>query len=197
MRITHQLVEKLSGFKVFALVIFTIILSTCMPPKVIQRSPEDLRAMLEPGIRITKPDGTGPHPAVILMPGAGDPVWREGYGDWMKWLNEEGYVAAFIDSVSTRGISGESLMSGTLMPRERAADVYIALEYLKEQEFVDGERIAVIGFSHGADSALDALVQAPPAGPLEALTRVPSGLPVAGCTTSPAGLLITRISASS
>jgi len=173
MIIIRPFAGKAFKFNICALVLFTIVFSACVPAKVIQRSPDALRAMLEPGIKMTKPNGIGPHPAVFLMHGAGDPVWREGYGDWMKWLNEQGHVAAFIDSVTVRGVSGESLMTGTLMSRERAADVFIALEYLRGQEFIDGERIAVIGFSHGADSALDALVQAPPAGPLEALTEVP------------------------
>ena len=149
-----------------------LVLSACVP-EVVQRSPAELRAVLEPGLRIQTPDGAGPFPAVVLMHGAGTPVWRKGYGEWMGWLTRRGYAAVFVDSLNGRGIHGDSLMGPTLMPPERAADLYIVLEILRSTRAVDSSRIAVIGMSHGGDTALDALVLASPGKSLPALTETP------------------------
>lgn len=138
------------------------------------KSATGLRSGIEQSLRISKPDGGGPFPAVIVLHGANEPVWREGYADWMDWVVDQGYVAAFFNSASARGISANAMMGPGLMPSERAADVFLVMDVLRTKSFVDPGRIALVGMSHGGDTALDALVQAPPAGPLKGVDQVPS-----------------------
>jgi dienelactone hydrolase len=137
------------------------------------KSPDVLRAGLEPTIKVAKPDGDGPFPTVILFNGAGEPSWRQGYGDWMDWLKARGYAAVFADSAAARKVSPKKMMGPGLMPSERAADVYVLMDILRSRPYVDASRFAVIGMSHGGDTVLDALVQAPPAGPLTGITEMP------------------------
>ena len=156
-------------------VLAILVLAVCSACVSVEpMTPTQLRGGLEPTFRIQKPDGAGPFPTVLILHGANDPTWREGYADWMNWLVGQGYAAVFLDSAAARGISANAMMGPGLMPSERAADVFIALDLLRGKDFVDPTRFAVIGMSHGGDTALDALVQAPPAGPLTGLTEVPS-----------------------
>jgi dienelactone hydrolase len=148
-----------------------MLLSACVA--IEPRSPAQLRAGLEPTMKVRTPAGDGPFPTVVILHGANDPTWRKGYSDWMDWLVARGYAAVFADSAAARGVSANAMMGPGLMPNERAADVFIILDILRGKPFVDKTRFALIGMSHGGDTALDALVQAPPAGPLEGLTDVP------------------------
>ena len=161
----------------FRKLIFTLLLLSalfsCAPGPVISQDPADLRTAMRPNLKIQIPGGPGPFPTVIIFHGANEPVWRDGYGDWMNWLVSKGYAVAFIDSAATHGVSADALMGPTLMPNERAVDVYIALDILRQKPFVDSSRFALLGMSHGGDTVLDALVQLPPAGPLKGLTKVP------------------------
>jgi dienelactone hydrolase len=61
-----------------------------------------------------------------------------------------GYVALFVDDFSTRGL-GETCAVD--FP-EGVADAYGALAFLARQPYVDPARIAAIGYSQGADTAL-------------------------------------------
>ncbi len=151
---------------------FCMTLSACSLT-IEPRSPDYLRTGLEPTMKVRTPAGDGPFPTVVLLHGANDPTWRKGYSDWMDWLVARGYAAVFIDSASARGVSADAMMGPGLMPSERAADIFITLDILRKKSFVDKTRFALIGMSHGGDTALDALVQAPPAGPLKGLTEVP------------------------
>jgi dienelactone hydrolase len=177
--ITHlgipDMAKQNTALLLLPIILIWLLITACTPPKPIVRSPAALESLIASGITIALPEQVGsPVSAVIIMHGGGDPIWRQGYKDWIEWLNRRGYAAVFVDSATPRGLNGQALMSGTFMPRERAADLYVTMQYLRKQPAIDGSRIAVMGFSHGADSALDALVQLPPAGPLEALNSAPS-----------------------
>ena len=68
---------------VFYIFIFTLVGSNVYSKQI--KDPELIKANLEKNMKIVKPDGKGPYPTVILFTGAGDPFWREGYGNWMNW----------------------------------------------------------------------------------------------------------------
>lgn len=125
------------------------------------------------------PAGTGPYPAVIVMHGVGglwandDPqsgIMNPHFEEWGTRFQELGYVALFLDSYSARGIvefherrpSAIPEVSDALCsPRHvRPADAYAALDYLRSQAPVGVEwgRVGLMGFSHGAESALASVV---------------------------------------
>jgi dienelactone hydrolase len=97
---------------------------------------------------LTKPKGAGPFPAVVLLHTClGLPANRRSVGDA---LGRAGYVALFVDDFATRGLKETCAVD---FP-EGVADAYGALGFLAGQPFVDATRIAAVGFSQGADTAL-------------------------------------------
>ena len=122
-----------------------------------------LQPLLRPHDTVYRPEGPGRFPAVILLHGCLGVRGKE--ERWAQRLREAGYVAFVVDSMTGRGMTtrddlvrvcrGLALWGGT-----RAADIRATLEHVRTLPFVDGSRMAVIGFSHGAWAALDFLSSA-------------------------------------
>jgi len=104
---------------------------------------------------ISKPDGNGPLPALVLMHGCGGP--QPGNGIWARELNSWGYVTMEVDSFYHRGIREICSNLRKLTVSERVVDAYAALDHLKTQPYVDKGRIAVMDWSHGGMVVLSAL----------------------------------------
>ena len=111
-----------------------------------------------------KPKGEGRYPAVVLLHDAIG-IHRI-HIEWAKRLAAWGYVAIVVDS---RG--HESSYSPMIIAR----DAYGALKHLHGLAFVDPERIAVMGWSYGANAILQALKATPqqPASPPSFFTSEP------------------------
>lgn len=98
-----------------------------------------------------RPDGSGRLPAVVLLAPCGGVTQH--MGSWATWLKGQGYVALIVDSFSPRGSRNACRGESPSIP-DAARDALAALSYLTTLTFVDGERVAVIGWSHGAGAAL-------------------------------------------
>ncbi len=101
-------------------------------------------------------------PAVLLMHGCGGLLTSSGQlssrmvrvGDL---LQEMGYGVLYLDSFTPRGIKqvcSSTSESKGVTPRVRARDAEVAINWLRRQKNVDGSRIGVLGWSHGADAVL-------------------------------------------
>jgi dienelactone hydrolase len=97
---------------------------------------------------LTRPKGAGPFPAVVLLHTClGLPADRAALGQQVaNW----GYVALFVDDFTARGLKETCAVD---FP-EGGADAFGALAFLAGQSSVDAKRIAAVGFSQGADTAL-------------------------------------------
>ncbi len=105
--------------------------------------------------KLTKPQGDGPFPAVVLLHGcSGIGMFPD---DWPERLAGWGYVALTVDSFGPRGFT-EICSNMFRVPYPiRVQDAYDALCYLSGLPFVDRNRIGLIGWSHGGLSALAAV----------------------------------------
>lgn len=97
---------------------------------------------------LTKPTGAGPFAAVVLLHSClGLPAARRSmaktYAGW-------GYVALFVDDFTTRGVKETC----TVDFPEGLSDAFGGLAYVSQLPYVDPHRIAAIGWSQGADTAL-------------------------------------------
>jgi dienelactone hydrolase len=99
---------------------------------------------------LRQPDGTSPSPAIVLLHGCNG-HWKRLDELWGKRLAAWGYVTLTVDSFGPRSIDN-TCTSGA--PVDMALDAYRALDYLAQQPFVDGDRVAAVGFSQGGWLAL-------------------------------------------
>jgi dienelactone hydrolase len=76
-------------------------------------------------------------------------------GEWANWLKKEGYVTLTVDSFSPRG-SRNACQGERPRISEAAGDALAALRYIETLPFVDRNRVAVMGWSHGGGAALEA-----------------------------------------
>jgi dienelactone hydrolase len=113
-------------------------------------------------IRVSRPEGAGPFPAVVIMhdcSGLG-PASSGAPARWTKELVGRGYVVIVPDSFTTRGYpSGvcteASRSRGDVSPAHRVTDAYMALAHARALADVDGSRVGIMGGSHGGSTVLE------------------------------------------
>ena len=123
-------------------------------------TPEVLSACLSPSYEITRPEGAGPFPTALLLSGCDGP--RDNMQRWAAALAEAGWASVMVDSHGPRGFTELEVWrlvcaAQLLVGAERAGDVAVALADARQLPFVDPDRMALIGASHGGWSALDLL----------------------------------------
>jgi dienelactone hydrolase len=129
--------------------------------------PTLLRALL------MKPGGAGPFPAVVALHGCNGLFNKEGglvarEAAWAQLLTLHGYVVLFPDSFGPRGVATDC--EGRVRAwAERSYDAYGALRYLQAQPFIIGERIGVMGWSHGGGTVIFAIAPSSVARPADLL----------------------------
>ena len=102
---------------------------------------------------VTLPQGSGPHPAVLLLPGSG-PLDRNAVVAGHRpslvladQLTRSGFAALRFDK---RGVSGSTGVFAAAGLTDFAADAEAALTYLRTRPEVDPGRVLVLGHSEGA-----------------------------------------------
>jgi dienelactone hydrolase len=91
-------------------------------------------------------------PAVIVVHGInGYAVVNEGY--IATELRKAGFATLTYDSFAVRGTTGEALQGSPGYLPPGVADAYAALKFLSTEPRIDASRIAIIGFSYGAEVA--------------------------------------------
>jgi dienelactone hydrolase len=101
--------------------------------------------------RLFKPEGDGPFPGIVLLPTCSGP--RNHVYTWAGQLRDAGYVVQLVDSVTPRNAL-DNCHSLAVSVDDVARDALHALTHLRALPFVDGSRIAVVGFSYGGMAAL-------------------------------------------
>ena len=112
-----------------------------------------------------KPDGNAPFESVVMLHGAGGIFPYQ--LDWARQLRDEGYVVLYVDSYCKRKLLCEHDSPDNdpkrrkavnrwkeITPQQRAADAFGAFEYLLQQNFVNKDKISLMGFSWGATSGM-------------------------------------------
>jgi len=145
-------------------------------------APDAQTRLLAPDWRLTLPEGRGPHPGLALFSGC-DGV-HDNMDRWAALARAQGWATLIVDSHTPRGIDAAQLWrlvcAGQLLGGgERAADVAVALDHLRDHPEVDGARLAVLGASHGGWAILDLLAFADADAPPYGLEAWPGGGPEA------------------
>jgi|FEC22Drversion2_1045045.scaffolds.fasta_scaffold00382_9 dienelactone hydrolase len=145
-------------------------------------TPEALIALLAPDIVVVKPEGDGPFPAVLMYSGC-EGLWdgaqrRPLMGIYADIAVSEGVVAIIVDSLKPRGIDSSQayrLVCPGLAVRgaARAGDVAVTIAWARALPFVDPEKIALAGWSHGGWAIMDMLAMRPDSETPQSLTAWP------------------------
>lgn len=118
---------------------------------------QQLKDIVIPHMTIETPSGSGPFPVVLIIPGC-EGVKPERAKPRMDWLVEQGYMAVMVDSHKGRGLDEDTVCGGhALWGPERAGDIYVALEAIRQHPKADTDNIALLGYSHGGWTIHDAL----------------------------------------
>jgi len=104
-------------------------------------------------------NGGAPYPAVVVLHGYNGMFGHSAV--IADRLSSWGYVTLAVDSLGPR-VSGIANRCGRGLP-DQAFDAYAALRYLSQLDFVDPARVAALGQSMGAETALHAVDQDPAA----------------------------------
>jgi carboxymethylenebutenolidase len=131
-----------------------------------------------------EPQGSGPHPAIVLLHGRAGPYSSLAKGiynaatlskrhkEWGDFWAERGYYALLVDSFGPRGYPG-GFPAGSYNDRPpevseqtvRPLDAYAGLRYLRAQRDVIGDRIGVQGWSNGGMTVLATMSDQAPGKP--------------------------------
>ncbi|MDA4844728.1 dienelactone hydrolase family protein [Hoeflea poritis] len=105
---------------------------------------------------LSRPEGDGPFPAIVLMHGCGG--LQQAHFDWASMLDELGYATLVLDSFRPRSVIRVCTSDHRpTSPAQRALDAYGALAFLQQLPDIDQDRIGLIGWSHGGIAALEAV----------------------------------------
>jgi dipeptidyl-peptidase-4 len=98
----------------------------------------------------------GPHAQMITN------SYLDGANLWMYWMAEQGYLVFTLDNRGSgnRGFAFESVIHGRLGVNEME-DQIKGVEYLKSLPFVDGNRLAVHGWSYGGFMTTSLMLRKP------------------------------------
>ncbi len=102
----------------------------------------------------------GKSPAVILAHGVGG-VSDEREHAWAKRLNSWGIAAFVVDSYGGRGMKPPVYADSPKSTHFTAhlVDAYLALQLIATHPAIDGDRVAVMGFSKGGEVAVNAVFE--------------------------------------
>jgi dienelactone hydrolase len=125
---------------------------------------------------LERPPGPGPHPLTLQLHGCGG--LRPFMAGYTHAAVEGGIAAMTVDSFAPRGLgrlSASALVCTglTLRGDKRAADVYALYDWARNESWVDPDRIAFAGWSHGAWTIMDALALGSDAPEATGLTDLP------------------------
>jgi dienelactone hydrolase len=109
--------------------------------------------------RIMVPQGAGPFPVVLLVPGCSGFTAFNGvnlYEERARDLVDAGYAVVFVDYLGKRGLD---TCRNTIVLWTAGSDVIEAANWIRTQPHVDPSRIYAIGWSFGGGALLSALSQ--------------------------------------
>jgi dienelactone hydrolase len=108
----------------------------------------------------TPPQREGKSPAVILAHGVGG-VSDEREHAWAKRLNSWGIAAFVVDSYAGRGMKPPVYADSPKSTHFVAhlVDAYLALQLIATHPKIDGDRVAVMGFSKGGEVVVNAVFE--------------------------------------
>lgn len=110
---------------------------------------EPVNQLTSPRMALLKPAGAGPFPAIVLLHQCAG--LNVAVAAWARAAVTHGYVVLLLDSLGPRSVNSVCFGPRNGVNFFRGArDALQAAEHLRKQSYVDGKRVAFVGFSWGA-----------------------------------------------
>ncbi len=113
---------------------------------------------------LSRPEGAGPFPALVLLHGCGGMYGKSGrlnarHRQWDETLRGAGFVTLHVDSFTPRGVREICTVKERPVSvwGDRRPDAYAGLSFLRSLPFVRPDAVAVMGWSHGGLVVLAAM----------------------------------------
>jgi len=152
---------------------------------------QELQTQIEANHKIYMPEGKGPFPVVIAIPGCsgvslngpetdagrpgdeGDRLFRRHYPRMAERLQEAGFLVLLIDYLTAEGVL--NTCGWEIHPKRIGEYIKEAISFVKMTPSADISRINVIGWSHGGEGVLAWLanLEEEPEGVQKAITVYP------------------------
>lgn len=136
------------------LVMSALVYGLC--PSTWADSSTDQQKRLEAHYALERPEGSGPFPAVMMVPaciGFDLTLWNGTYARAAKKLKDQGFVVLTVDYFAAR----EAPRCLAVTQEDIAQDIGTAVRYLRAQSFVKKKAINVLAWGYGGGGALIAL----------------------------------------
>jgi dienelactone hydrolase len=152
---TETTVMSMKTRSIFLVILFLALSACTNMAKFAYENPyaQQEGETLELKAYLSKPEGDGPFPAVVLLHGCSGVAPRSRM--WAERLNDWGYATLLVDSFGPRWVVNGC--HGEVSKEERAYDAYAAKTYLGNNPSIDPNRIALMGFAHGGETAMCAI----------------------------------------
>lgn len=107
---------------------------------------------------LSQPDGQGPFPAIVILHRYFGILPPNCYAEGRKVFHDRGYVVLLVDSDSViHAGRGQNQSINDYSFEDQSRDAIMAHRYLSKLPFVDGGRIALVGYAYGGSTALRGL----------------------------------------
>ena len=110
-----------------------------------------------------KPKTEPPYPTILALHGCGGIKNNQGdfylsYQDWINRFTNLGYMVVYPDSFGSRGLGSVcDIRDRPITTRDRSRDVTAVANWLESQTYFDKNRVYLIGWSNGGETALQAV----------------------------------------
>ena len=187
--------QKVNTSRYYRLVEISLILFILLANCLILKA-QKLQIQIESNHKVYIPEGKGPFPVVISIPGCsgvslygpetdigrpgdeGDRLFRRHYPRMAERLQEAGYLVLLIDYLTAEGVL--NTCGWEIHPKQVGEYIKESMLFVKTIPNADTNRINVIGWSHGGEGVLAWLanLDQEPSGVLSAVAIYP------GCSAS-------------
>ena len=155
-----------------------VVIGLAGASSTLAQSSEDIRRRVEANHRLYQPDGGGPFPTVIAVPGCSgvsftgasgqiedegsrvDYLFRQHYPRMAERLVNQGFAVILLDYLGAHGV--DNACGGEVTVREVGAYVTATADFAQSLDVVDESRVTLVGWSRGGGGVLDALATVSP-----------------------------------
>ncbi|CAG1019880.1 hypothetical protein BURC_04805 [Burkholderiaceae bacterium] len=141
--------------------VLALLLPTGLASQALAQDAASHTARLEAKFGLTKPEGTGPFPAVVMVTGCQGfehPLYRGRYERFARDVAALGFVSIRADYLAAAAVGNCELI---MDPEAAAKDILTAARHLRTLPFVKQDAINVVGWSYGGGLSLGLIEQLP------------------------------------